>query len=254
MPDTQSIWSGNAAYDGLARFYDELEGDRSKQADYLRGLLATHAPGAQSLLELACGTGAILRRLVDDYPAPVGVDISGPMLAAARAAVPTAELICEDIRNIALGRTFDVVLCVFDSINHLLEFADWEAVFDRAAEHLVPGGTFLFDMHTRRRLLELMEEPAHTKWFGDGHFLVIRVSPGAGRTDGAIATSWRIEIFERVAGDSYRLHACTIDEVSFDVDRIESTLRQRFSQVLFLDPEQKTASKDTRRLHVICKK
>ena len=31
-----------------------------------------------------------------------------------------------------LGETFDVVLCVFDSINHLVRFSDWERVFDRA--------------------------------------------------------------------------------------------------------------------------
>lgn len=252
--DEQPISAENAAYDALARFYDELEGDRSHQVEYLRDLLGAHAPEARSLLELACGTGAILKQFAGDYPVLVGVDISVPMLEAAKASVPEAELILGDIRNIALGRDFDIVLCVFDSINHLCDLADWEAVFDRAAEHLAPGGTFLFDMNTPHRLLELTNEAAHTKWFGDGHFLVIDVSPGADPTDGRISTSWRVDVFERVEDGSYRLHAATLEEVSFPVERIQSILRQRFSQVLFSDPEQKTASATTRRLHVICKR
>jgi SAM-dependent methyltransferase len=245
----------NGAYDALARFYDELEGDRSHQADYLRSLLELHCPDARSLLELACGTGAILEQMAADFTVLAGVDLSGPMLDIAARAVPQADLFRRDMRRIALRRTFDVVLCVFDSINHLSDFRDWEAVFDRAAEHLLPGGVFLFDVNTPRRLLELMEQPAHTKWFGDGHFVVIEVGPGAApASGGAVATSWEVDVFERRPDALYRRHTASIQEVSFETSRIESSLQDRFSQVFFYDPQQKEVSIDTRRLHVVCRK
>jgi SAM-dependent methyltransferase len=253
-PDMRANSDANAAYDSLAVFYDELEGDRSNQADYLRELLRRHCPEARSLLELACGTGAILAYLEADYDVVAGVDVSAPMLEAASRAVPRAELYCQDIRKLALHREFDAVLCVFDSINHLPEFADWEAVFDRAAGHLLPGGIFLFDVHTPRRLLELTEEPAHSKWFGDGHLVLIEVCPAASRPPDGVATTWQVDVFERSADGLYRRHAVSIDEVSFETSRIESTLLQRFSQIRLYDPQQKEVSKDTRRLHVVCEK
>jgi len=253
-PDVRVNSDANGVYDALAEFYDELEGDRTDQADYLRSLLVEHCPRARSLLELACGTGAILAHLEADYEVVAGVDASERMLDAASRAVPRAELFRQDIREFTLDRDFDAILCVFDSINHLTEFRDWEAVFDRAAAHLAPGGIFLFDVHTPHRLLELAAEPAHTKWFGDGHLVLIDVSPGGSRPPGSVATSWQVDVFEHLPDGLYRRHALSIDEVSFEMSRIESSLQYRFSQILFYDPQQKGVSKHTRRLHVVCRK
>ena len=57
--------------------------------------------------------------------------------------------------RVRLGRRFDAVLCLFDSINHLLRWARWEALFDRAGEHLEPNGVFVFHVNTPSRLAAL---------------------------------------------------------------------------------------------------
>lgn len=51
------------SYEVYARFYDDLEGDRAAHADYLRSLVVRNCPHARSVLELACGTGSVLKRL-----------------------------------------------------------------------------------------------------------------------------------------------------------------------------------------------
>ena len=71
------------------------------------------------MLELACGTGSILAQLRDEYEV-VGVDLSPQMLAIAWEKLPGVELIEGDMTEVRLGRTFDAVLCLYDSINHLL--------------------------------------------------------------------------------------------------------------------------------------
>jgi predicted TPR repeat methyltransferase len=70
-----------------------------------------------------------------------GLDVSAPMLKVAAAKLPGVPLVEADMTQFELGERFDVVLCVYDSINHLLEFGQWEAVFERVHEHLDRGGS-----------------------------------------------------------------------------------------------------------------
>ena len=46
-------------FEKSADFYDELyeSKDYTAEADYVDGLIQRHLPGAQSLLDLGCGTG-----------------------------------------------------------------------------------------------------------------------------------------------------------------------------------------------------
>src|SRR5919197_4520428 len=96
-------------------------GDRAEHARYLRSLIKKHAPGARSVLEVACGTGSILKQLWTYYEV-TGVDLSEEMLDRAAEKVPGVPLFRGDMRKLNLGERFDVVLCVYDSINHLLRF------------------------------------------------------------------------------------------------------------------------------------
>jgi SAM-dependent methyltransferase len=251
---TAPLSGRGASYDVLAPFYDALEGDRTKQVEYLRSLIVTHHPTARSVLELACGTGAVLRQLCSSYEV-AGVDLSERMLQVAGEHIPPSRLLQADMTTLALGETFDVVLCVYDSINHLGAFGQWQSVFDRAQEHLRAGGIFLFDMNTVRRLDELIAGPPLARWFGEGNLLLLEV---AGDTETEAldhrASRWSVWVFERLADGRYRRHTEDLREVSFSASQVETTLRRRFSEVWSYDPERNQPSDDTRRLHFVCEK
>jgi ubiquinone/menaquinone biosynthesis C-methylase UbiE len=74
-------------YETFSRFYDLVVGDRRETAAYIRGLIADHKPGVNTLLELARGTGAILKILSEAYDV-VGLDVSPQMLSRARTKLP----------------------------------------------------------------------------------------------------------------------------------------------------------------------
>jgi len=78
-----------------------------------------------------------------------GLDLSEKMLAFAAEKVPEARLFHGDMSRLSLGESFDVVICD-DSIQHLLRFEEWEAVFDRAYEHLDDEGVFILSVTTER--------------------------------------------------------------------------------------------------------
>jgi len=138
-------------YSGFARFYDVLQGGTPEPfAAWIERRAAELGREVESILELGCGTGAVLDLLPAAW-AKVGIDVSPDMLEIARIKGVDADLIEADIRDIALDRRFDVVACVYDTVNHV-PVSDWPRVFAVASGHLETDGMFLFDMNTLGRL------------------------------------------------------------------------------------------------------
>ena len=233
-------------YDAFAPFYDEVMGDRGRQADYVHALIQRHRPSAAKVLELACGTGAILEQLQPHYDV-IGLDASQPMLDIAAQKVPRARLLREDMTDFDLDETFDAVLCVFDSINHLVSFADWERVFDRAAAHLADRGVFVFDVNTERQLAEFAVAPPWTQWFGDDNLLLIDV-----RDEQHGVYIWKVRVFEHRDDSTYRLHVEDIRETAFPLARIRQALAARFRHIRVFDAERSRPTTLSRRLYFVC--
>jgi SAM-dependent methyltransferase len=236
-----------AGYSAYARFYDATQGDRAEHAAYIRSLLKKHHPRAKTVLEFACGTGSVLKQLQPYYDV-AGVDLSRDMLAIAKEKLPGIRLVQGDMRTVDLGEQFDVVLCVYDSINHLTQFRDWEALFRRAREHLNDSGIFLFDINTVHRLASSSGAPPMVQWFGDGSLMVIAIVDAP---RGAV--DWEINVFERVRGSTYRLHLDVIREVSFPTERIGAALRKRFTRIWTYDARRVRPSVHSDRLHFVCR-
>ncbi len=234
-------------YTAFAPFYDEVMGDRGREAAYVRALIERHNPRAKTILELACGTGAILERLHPDFIV-AGLDLSRDMLDIASRKVPEARLFAEDMTHFDLGERFDVVLCVFDSLNHLVRFEEWEAVFDRAREHLSDSGIFVFDVNTERKLASFAGAPPWIQWFDDESLFLIDVREGE---DGTY--DWKVRVFEHVEGSAYRLHAEDIREAAFPVDQIESALVDRFARISVFDADRARPTGRSERLYFVCR-
>lgn len=233
-------------YHVFAPFYDAVQGDRAQHARYLRSLIKRHAPRARTLLELACGTGSILKQLWTHYDV-TGLDLSEEMLEIAAEKVPGIPLFRGDMRTFDLGDRFDVVLCVYDSINHLLRFDEWKAVFEGAQRHLNDGGVFLFDINTQRKLSEFAERPPVAEWFGDGNLMLLEIT-AAGRG----VANWGTRVFARVGDSEYRLHSEDIPEISFPPERIRTALEKLFSRVWIYDAQRSRPTAKSERLHFVC--
>jgi ubiquinone/menaquinone biosynthesis C-methylase UbiE len=87
------------SYDVFAPFYDAVPGDRAEHARYSRSLIEKHHPGAKTVLEIACGTGSVLKQLDPHYEV-AGIDLSAKMLAIAAEKVPSARLVHDDMTAI----------------------------------------------------------------------------------------------------------------------------------------------------------
>jgi len=232
-------------YDVFARFYDETMGDRTATVEYLRELLRKNAPEARNLLELACGTGELLRHLSRDYEVS-GLDLSGEMLKLAQKKLPRANFYRQSMAGFALPEKNDVILCAFDSINHLLRFGDWQRLFRSASKHLNPGGVFIFDMNSVGKLEEIITWPKAV-YDGDGRTTIMGVN-SAGRS----VVSWNVRVFERVKGDQYKLYEEEIKEVSFPAARVKGALAPLFRKVRVISKGEGVGDEGDR-LYFVCR-
>ncbi len=209
-------------YSLFSTFYDAIMDDPAPRACRVHGLIERHLPGAKSLLELGCGTGSILAHLPTIHSL-TGLDRSPEMLAHARDKVPRARLIEGDMASFSLGERFDVVICVFDSLNHLMTFDGWNSMFTAAYDHLVEDGLFIFDVNTLGELKRLGEEPPWVYDF-DGNVVIMDVySTEHGWSQ------WDIRIFENVGEDQYRLHHEQIGELAVSLSTIRAALDAKFA-------------------------
>jgi SAM-dependent methyltransferase len=208
-------------YTGFASFYDRIMGDRSEEIARVQAYISRHRPHARSLLELGCGTGALLAGLVPGLTV-TGIDRSPDMLAVAARSVPAATLVQADMTSFRLAARFDVAICMFDTLNHVPSFDGWLSLFDRVHEHLADGGLFIFDVNTAGRLRRLDGAPPYVDEF-DGNVVVMTV-----RSAGQGLSLWETRIFSHQHDDVYRLRHERIYELGVPLGQVRSALADRF--------------------------
>lgn len=100
-----------------------------------------------SALELAIGTGRIALPLAARGVEVHGIDESQPMVDRLRAKPGGAEVpvTIGDMATTDLGRRFDLVYLVYNTISNLTDQDGQVACFRNAADHLRPGGVFVVE-------------------------------------------------------------------------------------------------------------
>jgi SAM-dependent methyltransferase len=143
---TLAPMSGASAFSGsVPEFYDRYMGPWLFEP-YAADLVARLPEGDKlEVLEVACGTGIVTRRLREALPASatlVATDLNEPMVEYARAAVPDPAIVWRQADAQALpfeDGSFDVVVCQFG----FMFLPDKAQGFREARRVLRPGGLLL---------------------------------------------------------------------------------------------------------------
>jgi SAM-dependent methyltransferase len=153
----------------FAAVYNESWGGFTRRIwPFLREMVRRHNPGAGTWLDLCCGPGWLLGMACESGFSAVGVDLSPHQLKYARQNAPDAKLVRADVREFSLSGKFDVITCMFDSLNYLTRKRELERALRRARRHLAGGGLFIFDVNTFEGLrknwckVSTMREPERT--------------------------------------------------------------------------------------------
>jgi SAM-dependent methyltransferase len=169
------------------------------------------------------------------------------MLRIARAKAPRARLHHGDISDFSLDRRFDVVLCPFDTINHVTSFSKWRRVFERAHSHLERDGVFIFDVNTEYKLECYAEEPSLTE-NTDSCLSMIEV-----RKRRRYHYDIVLKRFERRKNGLFKLNTMVLPELVVPTERILKALGVYFSSVTMVDPDRRRPNDQTDDLFFICR-
>lgn len=163
----------NHPYAAIAEIYDSIMDhvDYSIWADYLSSLFRRFHPQVKTVFETACGTGSLALHLHTMGYSFTGMDRSVEMLKIAaskfREAGLPQRLLAANMTAIPLKKRFDAVICVYDSINYLLEPDDFRKALREAAAITGNDGLFVFDVCTVKNSELFFKDSSMTDIVGD---------------------------------------------------------------------------------------
>lgn len=209
-------------YDQIAAVYDQVIGNRDKDVATILGLIRREMPDAQSVIDIGCGTGAITEQIARHYRV-TGVDISDEMIQQAQKRSPEIDYLVGDMTNFRTVDTFDCAVCLFNAINQVTDYADWEDAFQTAAALLNPGGVYIFDINTLAKHEKFVSASPLYQSIGNADYdYVLRLSPNG---TGYVCS---VTVFEK-QGDIYRRHHNDMHCNSFPVSQILKGLERHFT-------------------------
>lgn len=151
-----------SCYEGLAASYDCLTEDVAyeRRALFLQKLMKKSRIPVHTVLDLACGTGTMTCLLAEAGYEMIGVDMSEDMLAEAagkqvsEGKIPPIYL-CQSMDRLDLYGTVEAAVCCLDSLNYLTDVRTLRRTLQRLHLFVAPGGVFIFDINTPRKLRSL---------------------------------------------------------------------------------------------------
>ena len=108
------------------------------------------------VLDLATGTGSVAIHFAQRGCDVTGIDLSSAMIEEAKRKAAEEEVdvlfLCRDLADFDLPPEFDHAVCLYDSLNYVLDPDRLKQAFANIRQALKSGGILIFDVNTVRAL------------------------------------------------------------------------------------------------------
>ena len=232
-------------YDKIVRW---INSPLEEEVDFLDTLIKKHNYNSKTILETACWTWVVAREFQNIWYDITWLDINENMLKKAQNLISKDKLILWDMTNFDLKQKFDVVLCNYNSICHLLNWEDWVKFFEMANNHLDKDGIFIFDINTIFEFENITREFSQFYNFWDDVVCLEMEKENN-------IYKWIIKIFKKIDDGKYELIVETVKEISFDINEIKKELKNKWFKIMeTLDFHYWNVNSKSERVYFVCKK
>lgn len=235
-------------YDKIVRW---INSPLEEEVEFLSELISKYNSNNKkdiSILENACGTGTVAREFQKLWYDIYGIDINPNMIKKAKQVFDEKHLVLWDMTKYISEKKFDVVLCNYNSICHLLTFQEWQKFFEMSFLNLNPNWIFIFDINTLFEFENITREFAQFYNFAEDSVCLEMF-----KKDGIY--EWLIKIFKKAPDGRYDLITEHVQENSFPIHMIKKELKNKWFQVLeVLDFHYWEVNSESERVYFVCQK
>lgn len=171
------------AYNQIAPFYDYMiqwEERLQHEDQFFNHLFREQM--TQSVLDLGCGTGEHVLHWAEMGLNATGIDSSIDMISLAKEKAVNmdvdVEFLCLPIDQFAgkLEEKFDLIVCIGNTLPHIIDQAKLKQLFHSIALSLNPFGSVVLHLHNYEPLLEVQKRdfPVKSKMIEDTEYVFIR--------------------------------------------------------------------------------
>lgn len=132
-----------------AELYDKIYfkfKDYEAEAQKISELITRENPSARTLLDVACGTGEHARILRDQHGFEVdGIDLDDKFVSLAQRKNPKGNFSRADMVVFDLGKSYDIVMCLFSSIGYVKTLDRVTHALERFKAHVNEDGLILVE-------------------------------------------------------------------------------------------------------------
>ncbi|MFA5917801.1 MAG: methyltransferase domain-containing protein [Candidatus Gracilibacteria bacterium] len=242
-------------YNIFLEYYDKIvrgiNSPLEDEVEFLNNLIKKYSQketSSISILETACGTGTVAKEFEKLGYNIIGLDINPKMLEIAKKNLAEKNLVLGDMTNFSLQESFDVILCNYNSICHLLTWQEWQNFFKMSYNHLNKGGILIFDINTLYEFENITRDFSQFYTFGDDTVCLEMYKK-------TLFYEWIIKIFKKSPDGRYDLITENVKENSFPTEIIKKELKNKGFKVLeMIDFHYGEVNQESERVYFVCEK
>ena len=134
-------------YNELAKYTDISWNKKNyeKEVKFIVNIFKKNKIKPKLIYDVACGSGPHSKILLEKGFNVVGVDMNKGMINVAKRKVPKLRIHQQDMRKLNMKKKTDCIITMFNAINHLSSYKDFEMMLKSYWKNLNDSGLVIFD-------------------------------------------------------------------------------------------------------------